>query len=124
MKILKSLYGLKQAGRIWYLHFSEFLIKRGFNTHECCPCLFIKKRNSNLIILGLYVDDIIMTGTDSAIQETMAALKVHFKIKDLGQLKFCLGLSVIQTSHGIILHQAGYIKKLLTKFGMDDISKF
>jgi hypothetical protein len=124
MKILKSLYGLKQAGRIWYLHFSEFLVKRGFTTHECCPCLFVKKQNSDLIILGLYVDDIIMIGTDSAIRETMAALKVQFKIKDLGQLKYCLGLSVVHTPNGIILHQAGYIKKLLTKFGMDDVSKF
>ena len=65
-----------------------------------------------------------MTGTDGAIQDTMEALKVQFKIKDLGLLNFCLGLSVIQTPKRIILHQAGYIKKLLIKFGMDEASKF
>ena len=65
-----------------------------------------------------------MTGTDGAIQDTMEALKVQFKIKDLGLLNFCLGLGVIQTPKGIILHQAGYIKKLLIKFGMDEASKF
>ena len=83
VQVHKSLYGLKQAGRIWYLHFSQYLIKCGFSTHECSPCLFIKRNNAEIAIIGIYVDDIVMVGTDAAVAAAMAALKAEFKVKYL-----------------------------------------
>lgn len=123
VKVYKSLYGLKQAGRIWYLHFSQYLIKCGFATHECSPCLFIKRSGAEIAIIGIYVDDIVMVGTDAAVESAMTALKAEFKVKDLGQLSFCLGIQVRQISTGILLHQANYISKVLERFSMKDVSK-
>lgn len=123
VRVHKSLYGLKQAGRIWYLHFSQYLIKCGFRTHECSPCLFIKRSGAEIAIIGIYVDDIVMVGTDAAVAAAMTALKAEFKVKDLGILSFCLGLQVSQISSGIILHQANYIMKVLRRFNMREVSR-
>jgi hypothetical protein len=124
LRIRKSLYGLKQAGRIWYLHLSKYLQKCGFITNESCPCLFIKRHKNELAIIGIYVDDIIIVGTDTAIENTMNALKAEFKVKDLGDLTYCLGLEVSNTKRVIKLNQKGYIQKILDKYRMGDASKF
>jgi hypothetical protein len=121
VKLHKSLYGLKQAGRIWYLHLSQYLIKCGFKTDESSPCLFVKRTNAEIAIIGIYVDDIVMVGSDAAVAAAMAALKAKFKVKDLGMLSFCLGLQVSQTRTGVLLHQASYIKKVLKRFNMGEV---
>jgi hypothetical protein len=121
VKVHKSLYGLKQAGRIWYLHLSQYLVKCGFKTNESSPCLFIKRNEAEIAIIGIYVDDIVMVGSDAAVAAAMAALKAKFKVKDLGMLSFCLGLQVSQTPKGVLLHQASYIKKVLKRFNMGEI---
>ena len=113
IRIKKSLYGLKQAGRIWYLHLSKYLQKCGFTTDESCPWLVIKRHKNEIAIVGIYVDDIIIIGTDTAIENTMNALKAEFKVKDLGDLKYCLGLEISNTKRTIKVNQKGYIKKLL-----------
>jgi hypothetical protein len=118
VKLHKSLYGLKQAGRIWYLHFSRYLVKCGFQTHDSSPCLFAKRSGAEVAIIGIYVDDIVMVGTDAAIEAAMTALKANFKVKDLGMIAFCLGVQVRQIPTGIVLYQANYIAKLLERFSM------
>jgi hypothetical protein len=97
------------------------LIKCGFKTDESSPCLFIKRNNAEIAIIGIYVDDIVMVGTDAAVAAAMAALKAKFKVKDLGMMSFCLGLQVSQTPNGVLLHQASYIKKVLKKFNMGEV---
>lgn len=123
VRLHKSLYGLKQAGRIWYLHLSQYLIKCGFRTHDCCPCLFVKRSGAEIAIIGIYVDDIVMVGTDAAVAAAMTALKTEFKVKDMGLLSYCLGLQVSQTSTGVMLHQSNYIEKMLKRFNMREVSK-
>jgi hypothetical protein len=123
VRVHKSLYGLKQAGRIWYLCFSQYLIKCGFKTDDCCPCLFIKRSGAEIAIIGIYVDDIVMVGTDAAVEEAMKALKAEFKVKDLGILSYCLGLEVSQTSSGVLLRQTNYITKVLKRFNLMEVSK-
>lgn len=123
VRVFKSLYGLKQAGRIWYLHFSKYLIKCGFQTDECCPCLFVKRSGAEICIIGIYVDDIVMVGSDAAVESAMLELKTEFKVKDLGMLSYCLGLEVSQSSSGVLLLQANYITKILERFNLKDVSK-
>jgi len=43
IKLNKSLYGLKQSGRMWYNRLSEYLIKEGYKNDLICPCIFYKK---------------------------------------------------------------------------------
>ena len=58
IKLQRSLYGLKQYGRMWYNCLSEYLIKEGYTNDAICPCVFIKKTISELVVLAIYFDDI------------------------------------------------------------------
>ncbi|KAI5334241.1 hypothetical protein L3X38_024374 [Prunus dulcis] len=92
IKLRRSLYGLKQSGRMWYNRLSEYLIKEGYINDPICPCVFIKKSNSGFAIVAVYVDDMNLIGTPEEIIKTAEYLKCEFEMKDLGKTKYCLGL--------------------------------
>ena len=68
-KLLKDLYGLKQASRAWYDTLSEFLIKNGFARGTIDKTLFFKKHGSDIILVQIYVDDIIFGSTNENIYQ-------------------------------------------------------
>ena len=119
VKLQKSLYGLKQSGRMWYNRLSEFLKHKGYTNNDDCPCVFIKKSVTGFCIVSVYVDDINIIGNEHDINEARHHLKAEFEMKDLGQTKFCLGLQLEHFSAGIFVYQATYIQKMLEKFNMD-----
>jgi hypothetical protein len=100
----KSLYGLKKAPRAWYAKMDNFLIDIGFSRCHSDPNVYTKKVGSHLIILVLYVDDLILTGSDSKLlNHVKTSLKKKFEMTDLGFLHYFLGLQVLQTNEGIFL---------------------
>jgi hypothetical protein len=101
-KFNKSLYGLKQASRNWYSKFSEVLIDFGFTHSTADPSLFCLNREFGSVYLLLYVDDIVLTGSDLRLMNLVKdLLHNHFKIKDLGRLKYFLGIEVARSKKGI-----------------------
>ena len=88
-----ALYGLKQAPRSWFDRFSSFLIDFGFFCSSPDSSLFIYKSESHILILLVYVDDIILTGSsDSLLAQFVSQLAVQFSVKDLGSLNYFLGI--------------------------------
>ena len=92
IKLQRSLYGLKQSGRMWYNRLSEYLLKEGYVNNPICPCIFIKKSETGFAIIVVYVDDLNLVGTPEEITRTTNYLKKEFEMKDLGKTKFSLGL--------------------------------
>jgi len=90
IRLQRSLYGLKQYGRMWYNRLSEYLLKEGYINDVICPCIFIKKMASEFVILVVYVDDINLVGTPEELQKAIEYLKKEFEMKDLGKTKFVL----------------------------------
>lgn len=89
----KALYGLKQAPRAWFNRFSNFLLKLGFFCSSHDPSLFVLRTTTHTIMLLLYVDDIILVSSrESQLQTLMASLSTEFKLKDLGNLHYFLGI--------------------------------
>ena len=119
VKLQKSLYGLKQSGRMWYNRLSEFLSLKGYTKNDDCPCVFIKKSTSGFCIISVYVDDLNIIGNETYINEARHHLKTEFEMKDLGKTKFCLGLQLEHLPSGIFVYQAAYVQKILEKFNMD-----
>jgi hypothetical protein len=113
IKLVKSLYDLKQSGRIWYNRLKEFLLNKGYSISDDCPCVFIRKSTTVFCIISVYVDDLNIIGHIKDIDKVHNYLKAEFKMKDLGRTKFSLGL---QLEH---LHMAAYVLKVLEKFNMD-----
>jgi hypothetical protein len=120
VRLQRSLYGLKQSGRMWFNQLSNFLLQRGYINIDDCPCVFIKKSSNGFCIIFVYVDDLNIIGTTRDIEEVMAYLKTEFEMKDLGKTKFYLGLQLEQLPEGVFVHQSTYTKRVLEKFNMDE----
>jgi len=112
----KALCGLKQAPRAWFDKFSNYLLEFGF----CCsikdPSLFIYIKGNDLILLLLYVDDMVLTGNN------LEDLNTHFRMKDLGQMHYFLGIQAHFHENGLFLSQQKYAEDLLTIAAMDECS--
>ena len=121
-KLKKSIYGLKQSPRCWSKAFTEFMMEIGFKQSTSDPCVFVRSRKE-LEILAVYVDDLILiTESTESMNELKVALKERYKMKDMGELSYILGISVIQDKkkNRVILHQKHYIEAILKKYGMDN----
>ncbi|CAJ2657635.1 unnamed protein product [Trifolium pratense] len=117
-KLTKSLYGLKQASRKWYEKLSQFLTTIGYTQMLSDPTLFTKSTKDSFTTILVYVDDIVLTGNSLAeIEATKSRLHKAFGIKDIGTLKFFLGLEVAHSQQGITLCQRKYCLDLLTETG-------
>nr|KYP52665.1 Retrovirus-related Pol polyprotein from transposon TNT 1-94 [Cajanus cajan] len=91
----RSLYGLKQASRQWYAKLSSFLLLHGYHHSQADHSLFLKFSGPNITALLIYVDDIVLSGNDlSEITHVTFLLDQAFKVKNLGDLKYFLGLEV------------------------------
>jgi hypothetical protein len=119
VKLIKSLYGLKQSGRMWYDRLKEFLLNKCYSNSGDCPCVFIRRSSTGFYIISVYIDDINITGHTKDIDEAHNHLKTEFKMNDLGRTKFCLGLQVEHLHTGILIHQSVYVQKIFKKFNMD-----
>ena len=118
IKLRRSLYGLKQYGRMWYNRLSEYLIKDGYINNPICPCVFIKISKLGFVILAVYVDDINLFGTPEELTKAATYLKDEFEMKNLGKTKYCFGLQIEHKSNGILIHQSTYVEKVLNQFNM------
>ncbi|KAL5739216.1 hypothetical protein ACOSQ2_028396 [Xanthoceras sorbifolium] len=122
-RLKKSLYGLKQAPRQWYKKFDSFMSSSGFTRCQADHCCYIKRFNNSFIILLLYVDDMLVAGSDmQEIMNLKRELSKQFAMKDLGAAKQILGMRIKRdTKSGtLLLSQAEYIKKVLSRFNMQD----
>ncbi|CAM8888286.1 unnamed protein product [Rhodiola kirilowii] len=118
-KLTKSLYGLKQAPRQWFSKFTDSLVTYGFVQSPHDHSLFTYNHNGEFLILLVYVDDVIITGTSiPRIDHVKAFIHDAFRIKDLGTLKYFLGLEVARSSKGIFINQRKYVLDLLAETGL------
>lgn len=117
-RLLKSLYGLKQASRKWYERLSNLLLSLGFKQAHSDHSLFTNITTTSYTALLIYVDDIVLVGDSfSELSKVKQVLDNSFGIKDLGNLKFFLGLEAAHSSKGIALTQRQYCLNLLQDSG-------
>ncbi|KAG7533197.1 Integrase catalytic core [Arabidopsis thaliana x Arabidopsis arenosa] len=118
LKLNKAIYGLKQSPRAWYHKLSTTLLGRGFKRSEADHTLFTLPSQEGIVVILVYVDDIIISGNDKVgIQDTKDFLKSVFDIKDLGELKYFLGIEVCRSKEGLFLSQRKYTLDLLDEVG-------
>ena len=116
-KLVKSLYGLKQAPKQWHEKFDNVILSHGFKHNNADKCIYSKFTNSFGVIICLYVDDLLIFGTNmQGVNDTKKYLTSQFKMKDLGEVDTILGVKVRKHSGGYSLCQSHYIEKVLLKF--------
>jgi hypothetical protein len=118
-KLQKSLYGLKQASRKWYEKLTCLLVTEGYHQSTSDYSLFTLTSGSDFTALLIYVDDVILAGTSlTEFSRIKSILDAKFQIKDLGSLKYFLGLEVAQSTAGITISQRKYCLDLLESAGL------
>src|SRR4051812_4768063 len=125
-KLLKSIYGLKQASQSWNIRFDEVVKEFGFIKNEQEPCVYKQESGRALVFLILYVDEILLIGNDIPMLESVkTSLKNSFSMKDLGEASYILGIKIYRDrSRRLIgLSQSTYIDKVLKQFNMEEAKK-
>ena len=118
-RLRKSLYGLKQAPRCWFTKLITALKGYGFLQSYSDYSLFTFTKGRVQLNVFVYVDDLIIYGNDSA---SISLLKAYlgdcFKMKDLGPLKYFLGIEVARSTSGLFLCQRKYTLDIISKAGL------
>jgi hypothetical protein len=118
-RLTKSLYGLKQASRQWFSKFSTALVELGFIQSKADYSLFTRLKGSSYIALLVYVDDVAIASNDpKAVSDFIVLLNDKFKLKDLGPLKYFLGLEIARSTEGISVCQRKYALEILEDSGL------
>jgi len=118
-KLRKAIYGLRQAPRTWHDSLKAFVVSYGFSTSLSDSSLFIYNRAGVQAFLLVYVDDLLLTGSNVIfLNQFMKELSNKFSLKLLGFPHYFLGIELIPTKEGLLLSQHGYIRELLNKFHM------
>lgn len=118
-KLIKALYGLKQAPRAWYARLNKCLTELGFTKCPFEHAVYIKHEGNEALIVGVYVDDLLVTGTSVAkISKFKQQMNSEFEMSNLGKLAYYIGIEVNQIHGRIELKQTAYAKKVLEKAGL------
>lgn len=115
-KLLKPLYGLKQSIRKWFAKLSIVLLPNNSNQCFADHTLFIQHSTTSFTSLLIHVDDVFVAGNNlEFINNIKSTLQKHFHIKDLGILKYFLGLEITRSSTWINICQRKHVLDILSK---------
>lgn len=118
-KLKKTIYGLKQSPRLWFCKLTTTLIQDGFLQSKADHSLFTKTSSTDITIILIYVDDLMICGSSNdEINNLKAMLSSHFHMKDLGNLRYFLGIEIDRTTSGFFISQAKYTMDLLKEYGV------
>jgi hypothetical protein len=123
LRVLRSVYGLKQSPRLWYQTLVTYLQQQGYTQLIKDRCVFTKLIQSRPVYIGVYVDDIvIMAPTRDMIATIKDGLSARFKMHDLGPLTFILGFHILRdrTQRTLTMHQSQYATSILKRFSMEN----
>jgi hypothetical protein len=121
----KTLYGLRQSGRVWYQKLRDALLELGFKPSAADPCVFIRSRNGVLSFVFTHVDDLgLISNSKDGIVQLKGELATHFTISDLGELNWLLGIKIVRDreKRTISLSHERYILDVLNKYGLQDLN--
>jgi hypothetical protein len=121
--LFESLYGLKQASRVWNKKLHSVLVSLGFKQLESDKSVYIYQKDGVFIIMPIHVDDITLASKSlQALDDFIKELAKHFKLRDLGPTNFLLGINIgrDRPNRTISLSQPQYIVNMLERYGMTD----
>ena len=121
MCLMKSIYGMRQAGRRWNQTFHKAVLEWGFERVPCEWCVYVRHTTTGTVIFAVHVDDIFsITNPPEENIRFREQLKSKWDISDLGPIKFALGIAVEQKGSEICLSQTSFIDHIVTQFGQTD----
>ena len=123
MRLSKSLYGMKQASRIWNQTFHKVISQLGFKRLACEWCVYRRQTTTGIIIFAVHVDDIISIASSADENARFKdQLRTHWDISDLGDVKYALGIAISrdEPTRSIYLSQTALVDRIVEQFGQTD----
>uniref|UniRef100_H3GC12 Integrase catalytic domain-containing protein n=1 Tax=Phytophthora ramorum TaxID=164328 RepID=H3GC12_PHYRM len=135
LELVKAIYGLKQASRVWNETFDQFMCSIDFQVSAFDPCLYIKVVDGQCALVLMYVDDVLITGSSlELIARTKTDLKTRFEMTDSGKSAFVLGIELVMVhvalspatelvdgpDGSVTMCQRRYVDDILKRFAMDE----
>ena len=122
-RLIKTLYGLKQAGREWNKEIDSRLRGQGFERLKANPCAYIRETEEHIEIITVWVDDLLLfTDKPEIMEKLKKELQTLFELTDLGSPQKIVGISIDRdrVKGQLKISQAQYIEKVLAKYNMTD----
>ena len=118
-RLKKTIYGLKQSPQAWFKKFNQVVLTGGFQRCVVDHSIFYNKTTGGCVILAVYVDDILVTGSDvKGIAEIKQHLHTHFVTKDMEKSHYFLGIEFAYANGRMPLSQRKYVLDLLQETGL------
>jgi len=93
--LIKSIYGLKQAGQVWNIEFDQVIRRLGFRALILDLCTYILREGINFVIVTVWVDDLLLFAmTEKLIEWTKAGLEAEWELTDLGEPVKIVGIEI------------------------------
>ena len=119
-KLIKTLYGLKQAGREWNIEFKYKLTKRKYKRLLSDPCVYIWRVGDDFSIVTVWVDDILIFATSIELRDkTIADIEAEWEVTNIGEPTKIVGIEITTNPDSIAISSKQYIESILRKEGMD-----
>jgi hypothetical protein len=120
-RLIKTMYGLKQAGREWNKLFDSMMKKHGFQSLLSDPCAYVKWDGSHCAIIAVWVDDLLLFATTERMMDDMKqAIRSEWEVTDLGEPRKIVGIEVTQTPDSLTISQTKYIESILRNEGLEE----
>jgi len=118
VRLLRNLYGTKQAVRLWYAKIDEVMRSHGLQRSKVEPCLYYRRNVEECLYVLVYVDDILIVGNSDKVTCDFKDYlsKTITKITDLGNVNRYLGIDITREGDYFVLKQTDYIEKSYAKF--------
>jgi len=119
-QLIKTLYGLKQAGREWNLELDRKLRKRGYMRLRSDSCVYMWCDDNDFVILAVWVNDMLIFATTEELKnKVIADVENEWEITDIGVPTKIISIELMITSDTISISSSSYINSILTKEGLD-----
>lgn len=121
MRLMKSIYGMRQASRQWNQTFHKAVTKWGFTRVPCEWCVYVRRSQTGTVIFAVHVDDIFSIADPPEENARFRdELKSEWEISDLGPAKFALGIAIERDGNTTSLSQTAFIDRIVEQFGQAD----
>jgi Reverse transcriptase (RNA-dependent DNA polymerase) len=126
LRLVKTLYGLKQSGHRWYQKLSSIFSSLSFKCCSVDQAVFYKcsEPKNEVMVIAVHVDDCTIAATNlHLVEELKAGLRKHVEVTDLSELHWMLGLEIRCDREAGTIHmsQRTYIESMLRHFNFEDL---
>src|SRR5260370_40912657 len=119
--LVKMLYGLKQSGHEWNIEFDKKICQKGFISLQVEPCAYIKRKNDEVAIITIWVDNLLLfAGSNQIMNEMKKDLHSQWEVTNLGEPSKIISIKITRSDNAITISQKRSVESILMRQGLEE----